>query len=250
MKMASKWFGLLAMTLLFALAGSGCSKDDDKPSGGNDAVADAAGDTAKVEPGDTTQPDQPGRIDLVDGGGTPDEIEPVDIVVPPELGDDEVGVADVPVGPELIAEDHYVTDILVDTAEPDLPYPDVPVPDGQYPDVIEPPDVLPEMPDIPPMDGACQSAADEAILQSGAVDAAMQECLPECMDEPASCAADCLVEKVGLSAECALCFGQDMVCVFEQCMTECMGGPMSAACTKCRKEKCGPSFAQCAGFQP
>jgi len=52
-----------------------------------------------------------------------------------------------------------------------------------------------------------------------------------------------------LSPGCARCFGENIVCVYNKCLSHgCAINPRGAACLTCAREKCGAQFDQCSGL--
>ncbi|MEM9069166.1 MAG: alpha/beta hydrolase [Myxococcota bacterium] len=95
--------------------------------------------------------------------------------------------------------------------------------------------------------GQCEGPADQAVFASG-VDAA---------DASGTCALDniatpdqvdgCIVDATGLSSACAGCFGDNVRCIFDNCLLNC-ADPESDACVACQAEFCTAALAECSGL--
>jgi hypothetical protein len=51
-----------------------------------------------------------------------------------------------------------------------------------------------------------------------------------------------------LSKACADCYDGAVACGASMCLTQCIGGSMSAGCMSCVAQKCTPAFNTCSGL--
>ena len=63
------------------------------------------------------------------------------------------------------------------------------------------------------------------------------------------CAATCIKKKLGLSVECASCFGGISSCARENCKWECILSTTSSKCLNCVKRNCEKPFKDCSGLE-
>ncbi len=97
-------------------------------------------------------------------------------------------------------------------------------------------------------EGACLNPADEAILDTGAVDGATTDCGNGCVfDSTPNCVRDCLVTATGLSEECAACYDGLVNCMIANCAIQCIDSE-SADCETCRLDNCATPFTECSGL--
>jgi hypothetical protein len=109
--------------------------------------------------------------------------------------------------------------------------------------------------DVPPPDGACTNSADQGIIDmlgSAGLEAAITDCGTGCFfasGDKAQCVIDCMTDDIGLSAECAGCFGLVTGCALEHCALDCINaGP---GCDQCMAEfGCQDDFPACSGLPP
>ncbi len=100
-------------------------------------------------------------------------------------------------------------------------------------------------------DGACQNEADQAIISEVDVTAEASSCGLGCLGQGPECGANCVVEKTGLTADCAGCYGESINCAIENCVAACAADPAAEACVECREENgCTPGFYECSGEKP
>ena len=93
--------------------------------------------------------------------------------------------------------------------------------------------------------GACTNAADEAALVSGDADMTVEDCAGPCFGG-AECTANCVMMQLGVTAECAGCFGAVTMCSATMCPLQCLGD--SPECEVCRNDMgCTAQFDTCAG---
>ena len=109
--------------------------------------------------------------------------------------------------------------------------------------------------------GACENADDLAILDDENVDpnGTAKECLlgPCGTTGGAECFAECISEGntdmgivgIGLSGDCAVCYGETTVCAAINCLAVCLADPNGDPCIQCLGENCIADFCACAGAQ-
>ena len=97
--------------------------------------------------------------------------------------------------------------------------------------------------------GACTNTADETIICEAGFPAAVQACGTSNLGD-AEAIAMCVEDDIGLSTECASCFGETTQCTIDNCITQCGTDPLGDACTDCRATNCDPAFEACAGDLP
>lgn len=97
----------------------------------------------------------------------------------------------------------------------------------------------------------CANGADLAALADAAdtLEETIQECTFDCIRSRnlRICVADCMEAEVGLSGDCATCFGNVTQCVTNRCLRECFD-PQSPDCATCRETQCEPAFERCSGI--
>ncbi|MFH1809462.1 MAG: hypothetical protein ABIJ09_12005 [Pseudomonadota bacterium] len=98
--------------------------------------------------------------------------------------------------------------------------------------------------------GYCQNDADQAALTDPALDleAEVSACSYECLlnELMSTCVTRCVQDEVGLTEECARCYGDNTECVLHNCINDCVDGN-SPACTTCRDQYCTAAFEACSG---
>ena len=107
------------------------------------------------------------------------------------------------------------------------------------------------MTDGPAGSGACTNADDQAVLQGRAAEATMivTSCALGCLNQAETCSTECIQRDLGLTGDCATCFGALVTCTFANCLAVCIS-PDSADCVACRAANCDDGFETCAGFPP
>jgi len=90
---------------------------------------------------------------------------------------------------------------------------------------------------------------DVAILKQGNAKQTFKSCAPQCAKggNAESCVTECMVSQLGLTHECADCFGLDLTCTMANCKMACLV-PSSAYCTKCNQDNCGAAINSCIGI--
>lgn len=103
-------------------------------------------------------------------------------------------------------------------------------------------------PAAPEPAGACQNAADHAVLArfDPRIDDDMEDCAYTCMTSDLACARRCARQKLPVGVPCADCFAHLVDCTTSNCKLACMFS--DAGCRACRAEKCNPAFVACAGI--
>ena len=98
----------------------------------------------------------------------------------------------------------------------------------------------------PASSGACTNAADQAVIASTDVPAAVSDCARMSFGaEPATM--DCIVTSTGLTMACSSCYDAAIACSISSCLTDCFGGD-SPGCMACRATHCDPAFGACSGL--
>ena len=100
-----------------------------------------------------------------------------------------------------------------------------------------------------PMGDLCINDADLALLLEVDATGEAQDCGLGCLGDadPGACSATCVAEATGLSADCAGCYADTVVCSIENCLAQCATDPSSEACTTCQAENCLDDFYFCTG---
>lgn len=93
--------------------------------------------------------------------------------------------------------------------------------------------------------GACTNSSDETIICDEGFAAAAEACGRNNLGD-AQAIAMCVEDDIGLSTECASCFGETTQCTIDNCLAECVD-PLSDECATCRATNCDPAFEACAG---
>jgi hypothetical protein len=95
--------------------------------------------------------------------------------------------------------------------------------------------------------GACTNSADMAAIDAMDTAAVAESCGRSCFGRE-TCVTECVRDMLGVSMECAQCFGDTGSCTTENCLTACLGGD-EARCTSCRREAgCIEEFETCSGI--
>jgi hypothetical protein len=101
-------------------------------------------------------------------------------------------------------------------------------------------------------DTTCFNDTDCPAVEDGSYRATAKDCLlNECLnqDDEAQCVSDCLVEELGVTAECSICYGTSASCSAENCLSDCIADGDSPECAACQEESgCTPSFFSCSGL--
>ena len=95
---------------------------------------------------------------------------------------------------------------------------------------------------------ACDNENDILILADGQADLTetMKDCALSCLGEEA-CAKECVIKELGVSNDCAGCFGANIACTMKNCALHCMD-PNNDKCAECQEENCNADFNECAGL--
>ncbi|MFT5435104.1 MAG: hypothetical protein ACI9OJ_005821, partial [Myxococcota bacterium] len=102
-----------------------------------------------------------------------------------------------------------------------------------------------------PLENAwCVNDDDQAAIGNTDVAQAGQDCSLTCLGnaEFAGCTGECTADATGLSSPCGLCFGLEVACAFELCLTPCTTDPASAECIGCLENNCAAGFEACSGL--
>ena len=76
----------------------------------------------------------------------------------------------------------------------------------------------------------------------------IQSCMLKCIVSGMECVDECVVQKIGLSAKCAACWGQEGTCVEAHCAVLCLKDSKGEPCLQCTNEHCMPALEQCTGL--
>jgi hypothetical protein len=76
----------------------------------------------------------------------------------------------------------------------------------------------------------------------------IQSCMLKCIVSGKECVDECVVQKIGLSAKCAACWGQEGTCVEAHCAALCLKDSKGEPCLQCTNENCMPAMEQCTGL--
>ena len=98
--------------------------------------------------------------------------------------------------------------------------------------------------------GACENGDDLSALmeQEHEVYSVSSDCAMGCIGQDASCNSACIGMQLGISDACADCFGQQVDCLIQNCLGQCVTDPESEACLACQNEHCMWAFCECAGM--
>jgi hypothetical protein len=67
------------------------------------------------------------------------------------------------------------------------------------------------------------------------------------MAEEADCLEQCMLDALALSTPCIGCFGEQVICIVQNCSTACFSGT-EAECAECALQNCEANFNVCAGI--
>jgi hypothetical protein len=97
--------------------------------------------------------------------------------------------------------------------------------------------------------GACQSSADCAALEAGALGDLELAACPPCEEGLLGAVCQrCLAQQSGLSAGCSSCVASWLSCAIDNCLLPCQGGGNPQACSSCMSDAgCTRQLASC-GF--
>ena len=96
--------------------------------------------------------------------------------------------------------------------------------------------------------GNCTSLDLEYICQNTEyVQSVSAECGLACLNEGEECLEACMLEQLDLTTPCIGCFGEQVICVVQNCYLACAFGT-EEACAECALANCEASFNSCAGI--
>jgi hypothetical protein len=104
----------------------------------------------------------------------------------------------------------------------------------------------------PVASGNCSNVSDADILDgydAGQLTSIGTGCGTGCFfaGNQGQCIADCYQDELGVTGECASCFGESGACAISNCAGECAGGADSENCLSCVEDSgCTVNFAACA----
>ena len=98
-------------------------------------------------------------------------------------------------------------------------------------------------------EGACTNASDLAVFEarSSEIETVIGNCVTPCILTGETCYTECVRDELGLTDECAACFGAIMQCTATNCMFQCMDAT-NPECETCRDTNCSPAFEECSGL--
>ena len=106
--------------------------------------------------------------------------------------------------------------------------------------------------DVGDCDGACLNSADIVILDGKTTEdlsGDLQVCLFQCGPSASSdCAVTCIQEQLGISTDCAACFGDFGNCLFQNCGLPCQSNPGGDQCIECTEVNCQGPLEECTGL--
>lgn len=73
------------------------------------------------------------------------------------------------------------------------------------------------------------------------------QCGLDCITEGADCLEQCMLESLELSLPCTECFGEQAICIVQNCSLACLSGS-EADCAECALQNCEADFNVCAGI--
>jgi len=97
--------------------------------------------------------------------------------------------------------------------------------------------------------GACGNQQDVDIVKTNfeEMQGIIQSCIIRCAIGGTECALECVMEDLGLSEQCSLCWVNTGYCILNECALECIR-PSSEGCIECTEEKCYPDAELCTGM--
>jgi len=96
--------------------------------------------------------------------------------------------------------------------------------------------------------GNCTTLDLEYICQNTEyVQSVSADCGLACLSEGEECLEACMIEQLELSLPCIGCFGEQVVCVVQNCYFACAFGT-EEACAECALTNCEAGFNECAGI--
>lgn len=103
----------------------------------------------------------------------------------------------------------------------------------------------------PTQNGVCQNHTDCALVTDGRARLTAQSCSQTCLASSGTCTRDCVVQQLGMTADCAQCYADRVACMLMNCLGECVADPESEKCQQCDIDKgCRPNFDACSGLPP
>ena len=96
--------------------------------------------------------------------------------------------------------------------------------------------------------GNCSTVDLEYICQNTEyVQSIAFQCGIDCMAEGPDCLEQCMLDALALSTPCIGCFGEQVICIVQNCSTACFSGT-EAECAECALQNCEANFNVCAGI--
>lgn len=95
--------------------------------------------------------------------------------------------------------------------------------------------------------GACDNAADCAVVESGAVAAESDRCGRMCVLNGVECTVMCMTDAVEVTPECARCYAEIVQCSAVNCALSCFADSAGMPCRMCVDTMCTPAFDACTG---
>jgi hypothetical protein len=107
-------------------------------------------------------------------------------------------------------------------------------------------------PGIDEADAVCFNDSDCALIDSETLRDTAGDCLKNsCLgnEDEGGCTADCIVDEVAASPECAACYGVSAACSAENCLSECFADKDAPECRTCQLASgCFDEYLSCSGL--
>lgn len=98
--------------------------------------------------------------------------------------------------------------------------------------------------------GYCMNDNDITIrntLSSDQFNSIVSDCAHTCFGDTTQ-STDCIQQQTKLSLQCSECYGNDVGCMSNNCMTQCMFDDKSNDCLQCHTDHCLNQLIQCTGI--
>jgi hypothetical protein len=101
----------------------------------------------------------------------------------------------------------------------------------------------------PSEETTCQNETDCPFVIDGTARVTAQSCGKGCLGGDESCARDCILAELDMTAGCADCYVEFVNCTIANCVGACLTDPDSDGCHTCQEEQgCRPDFDTCSGL--
>jgi len=97
--------------------------------------------------------------------------------------------------------------------------------------------------------GACANEHDLPILNEADEVALVQTCVLNSECPQPTCYGDCFEQELGISADCADCYGELAACGLQRCIQRCLADQGGGDCLACLDQFCMTAFEACAGIE-